>query len=140
MKYRGAAYFVWVVGLLTVCIPAFAHHGLAAYDMKKTITLKATVTEFQWQNPHSELYFDVKDDNGKVVHWGCETLSPAFLSRDVGWQRTSVKPGDQITITLYQGKSGGPYGIVDKVVLSDGKVFDINIARRRKESGQSLNN
>jgi hypothetical protein len=83
-----------------VCGPLFAHHGNAAYDDKNPITVKGTVTEFIWANPHVQIYFDVKGDKGNVVHWSVETLSPGMLIR-AGWANGVVKPGDGVTITLY---------------------------------------
>jgi len=63
-----------VAGLLIVSGPAFAHHGGAVYDTKNPITLKGIVTDFEFVNPHVQIYFDVKEDKGNVVHWVCETV------------------------------------------------------------------
>lgn len=105
--------------------PVFAHHGNAAYDETKEVTLKGTVTEFEWANPHAQIYFDVKDAKGNVVHWGCETLSPGKLVR-AGWSKEAVKPGDHITITLVAAKNGAPVGFLHKVVFDDsGKQLGI---------------
>ena len=67
-----------------------AHHGNAAYDNKNTITIKGTVTEFEWTNPHVQIYLDVKDEKGGVVHWSVETYSPGKLVR-AGWTKEVVK-------------------------------------------------
>ena len=100
-----------------------AHHGTnASYDLTKQVTMTATVTEFIWSNPHCQLFFDVKEDNGNVVHWAGETNSPGVLARD-GWNKRILKPGDQITITVSPSKAGTPAGVVRKIVLSDGKVL-----------------
>ena len=107
-------------GLLMVCGPLFAHHGNAAYDDKNPITVKGTVTEFIWANPHVQIYFDVKGDKGNVVHWSVETLSPGMLIR-AGWANGVVKPGDGVTITLYPAKSGAPVGFLTKLVFDNGK-------------------
>ena len=67
-------------GLLIVCNPIFAHHGTAAsFDNAHRMTVKGTVTEFVWSNPHCQLYLDVKNDMGEVVNWGIELLSPGNL-------------------------------------------------------------
>lgn len=102
----------------------FAHHGLSAYDEKNPVTLKGTVTEFAWANPHTQIYFDVKDDKGNIVHWACETLNPARLMR-AGWTRHSLNPGDQITISLIAAKSGAPVGFLRKLVLADGMELTV---------------
>lgn len=103
----------------------FAHHGNAAYDETKEVTLKGTVTEFDWANPHAQIYFDVKDAKGNVVHWGCETLSPGKLIR-TGWNKDAVKSGDQITITLVAAKNGAPVGFLHKLTIDNtGKQLGI---------------
>ncbi len=120
--------FVMAIGLLIFGGPAIAHHGNAAYDLENPITLKGTVTEFAWSNPHVQIYFDVKDDKGKVVHWASETVSPGLLSR-AGWTKTELKPGDEITITLGPAKNGAPIGFALKVVLANGKVLQLGQGR-----------
>ena len=107
-----------VTALLTLGSTAgFAHHGQIAYNHDKPITLKGTVTEFAWSNPHVQIYFDVKDANGKIVHWSCETLSPGRLTR-AGWKKNSLKPGDPIAVTLIPAKTGAPVGYLHKLVLT----------------------
>ena len=108
-----------------VCGLTYAHHGNSAYDESKPITLKGVVTEFDWVNPHAQIYFDVKDEKGHVAHWGCETLSPGKLMR-AGWNKDSVKAGDQITITLVAAKTGAPVGFLQKLVFADGRELGIN--------------
>ena len=103
----------------------FAHHGNAAYDETKEVTLKGNVTEFEWANPHAQIYFDVKDAKGSVVHWGCETLSPGKLVR-AGWSKEAVKAGDPITFTLVAAKNGAPVGFLHKLTIDNtGKQLGI---------------
>jgi len=112
---------VLVAGLLAVCGPVFAHHGSSiSYDLKKTVVLKGSVTEFVWSNPHCQIYFDVTDDQGNVAHWGGETNAPSALTKE-GWTKTTLKPGDQVTITVFPSKAGTTYGLLSKVVLPGGK-------------------
>lgn len=110
------------VALLLLCGPLLAHHGNAAYDQKNPITVKGTVTEFIWANPHVQLSFDVKDDKVGVVHWTVETLSPGMMIR-AGWARDMVKPGDGVTVTLAPAKNGAPVGFLTKLILENGKEF-----------------
>jgi hypothetical protein len=101
----------------------FAHHGTgASYDASKSVTLTGTVTEFVFSNPHAQIYFDVKDSGGKVVHWGGELNSPGNLRRD-GWNKETFKPGDQVTLSVNPSKAGTPVGNVDrsKPVIVNGK-------------------
>src|SRR2546426_11965949 len=76
--------FFGAVITLAICAPMFAHHGASAYDRGATVTLKATITEFKYANPHVQIFFDAKDDKGNVQHWNCETIIPAMLSKQ-GW-------------------------------------------------------
>jgi Family of unknown function (DUF6152) len=124
MKRKVEMFLALLVAVLVPCEPLVAHHGLSAYDEKNSVTLKGTVTEFTWSNPHSQIYFDVKDDSGSVAHWACETLNPARLLR-AGWSRNSLKPGDQITITLIAARTGAPVGFLRKLVLADGKELGV---------------
>jgi Family of unknown function (DUF6152) len=110
--------FGFVLSLFS--LPLFAHHGNAAYDTEKTITLKGTVTQWFWANPHCVLEFDVKDDNGQIVHWGAETENPTTMSHQ-GWAKTSFKPGDEVTVTMITVKNGKPIGRITEVVLPNGQ-------------------
>ena len=100
--------------------PATAHHGTNLYDMTKTTTLKGAITKFEWGNPHNQIYFDVTDDKGTVSHWNAETEPPAVMS-ERGWTRKALNPGDQVTVYLNAAKNGATVGILQKVVLADGK-------------------
>ena len=88
--------------------------------MGKTVSYKATITKFEYSNPHTQIYFDVADDKGNVDHWVAETTNPAMLNR-VGWSRESLKPGDQVTLVVNPNKVGAKVVFLQKVVLSDGK-------------------
>jgi len=110
-----------MVGLLMFSVSMFAHHGGSEYDTQNLVTLKGTVTDFIWANPHCQVFLDVKkDDAGKAVNWGIETLAPAVLKR-AGWSPETLHPGDQITITIAPSKKGTPIGMIRKVVLPNGK-------------------
>lgn len=106
--------------LVSAALPLWAHHGGSEYDTKNPITLKGTVTEYYWANPHCQIYVDVKDDKGKTVNWAIETLAPAVMKR-AGWNRELLHPGDVITITLVPSKNGTPVGMVRKLVLPNGQ-------------------
>ncbi len=89
--------------------PALAHHSFAAFfDSAKTITLRGTVTDFHFTNPHGTIGLDVTDETGKVQRWRAETNAPVVLMRR-GWTRDSVKPGDIITIDGWVARDGKPY-------------------------------
>jgi Family of unknown function (DUF6152) len=99
-----------VIALLTSSISVFPHHGTAvAYDGSKSVSMKGTVTEFVFKNPHIQLRFDVKDEKGNVVNWTAECGGVYFWSA-LGWRRDSLKPGDQITISVHPSRIGAPLG------------------------------
>lgn len=109
--------------LVAISVPLFAHHGNAAYDMSKKLTLKVTVTDWIWANPHCFLRFDAKDDKGNVVHWSVEASNPADMV-NLGWSKQTFKPGDEITVTFNPVKNGVPIGRIQQVVLANGQVLN----------------
>ena len=113
---------ICVAALLSMGGLLFAHHGTGTYDSTKSVTLSGTVTEFAFTNPHAALYFDVKDETGKVVNWAIEMNSPGVLAR-AGWSKRMFKYGDQITITVRPSKAGTPVGLINrqKPVIVNGK-------------------
>jgi hypothetical protein len=123
MKDRLLVFFAVFLSSLMVSVPMFAHHGNSAYDMSKTITLKATITKFEYSNPHVQVYFDVTDDKGNVEHWVAETTNPGMLNR-VGWTRESLRPGDQVLLTANPNKVGARVVFLEKVVLANGQELE----------------
>ena len=86
-----------VLFFLSLAGSASAHHGFVSwFDMSRSITVKGTVTSFEWTNPHSYIYFDVKDEKGAIEKWSAEMGGVPMLGR-AGWRRETVKPGDEIT-------------------------------------------
>ena len=100
--------------------PGLAHHGWTAFEGDKKITLKGTVTDFHFVNPHSVIEFDVKDDKGNIQAWEGELTSPMHLIPK-GWTKTSLDNGDVVTITGYPAKNGTHTLRVSKVILANGK-------------------
>lgn len=91
--------------LILLSVPAFAHHGTAAFDMVGLTTIKGTVTKFDFMNPHVLIYVDVVGENGKIENWVSEYSSNNHLSR-VGWDKNSLKVGEQVTITGHRARNG----------------------------------
>jgi len=120
MRVRIATIAWLSAAILTICAPMFAHHGNAAYEMSKTISFKATITKYDYTNPHTTIYFDVTDDKGNVEHWVAETTNPAMLNR-VGWSRDTLKAGDQVTVVANPNKVGAKVVFLQKVIFPDGK-------------------
>jgi hypothetical protein len=127
MKNIRSTLFFAIAGLLLAAVPARAHHSFAAeYDSNKPISLKGTVRKLSWVNPHAYIYIDVKDASGKNVLWAFEILSPNALQRQ-GWNRDSLKYGDQISIDGYLARDGKPladgalHGNARVVTRADGR-------------------
>jgi hypothetical protein len=123
MKTKVLMLVALIAGLLSMCSPIFAHHGAAAYEMSKPVVLKdAVVTQFLWINPHPLIKADSKDEKGNVQHWIME-MGSTLASELIGWTRTTLKPGDVVTLYLWQAKTGLTVGRFNKVVFADGKVM-----------------
>src|ERR1700694_3542856 len=102
--------FVIVAGLLVNSVPLFAHHGVAGYDLTKTITLHGTVTKFDWSNPHIVVHMDAKNANGEVQNWAIELAAPTHMSR-IGWTKNAMKAEDEIIADVHPAQNGAPVGI-----------------------------
>ena len=106
-----------VLGFLFVAASVFfssssisAHHGLAHYDMKKTIVLTGTITAYDWGNPHCLVHMDVMDENGHFQHWTLE-MSSIFAMSKRGWGRDTLKRGDQVIVETHPAQNGTSVGI-----------------------------
>ncbi|HEY3158945.1 MAG TPA: DUF6152 family protein [Vicinamibacterales bacterium] len=119
MRLKLFVALVTSLGVLASMTPVLAHHGNAAYDDKITEFKNATVTKVAWANPHALVDFDAVDAKGKPVHMVVETAAPQAL-RLIGWTKTSLNPGDVITVRMYVAKNGNPAGRLNKFILADG--------------------
>lgn len=122
VNIRIIALALTAAGLLLGPSAVLAHHGAATFDTVGEITLKGTVTEWVWSNPHSILRIDVKAEDGTVKNWSVATANVADLSKR-GWTRRTLNPGDQVTVLIQPAKSGAPVGMIRNVVLADGRKF-----------------
>jgi hypothetical protein len=128
VKLRLGVSVLMLVVLAMFSFPLFAHHGTAAYDAKQTVSLKATITDFEFVNPHVQFFFDTKDDNGNVIHWNCEGTNPAMLTR-AGWTRNTLKPGDQVTMVVHPNVDPNVHVVsFVKVILANGE--EVNMQRQ----------
>lgn len=122
MKKLFFALVVAAAGVFVVSAPALAHHGNASLDTGNPVTLKGTVAEWVWSNPHCFLKLDVKDANGVVTQWVAETQNPVTISK-AGWTRRTFAPGDAVTVTLQPAKNGSPIGLTRSVTLANGQTL-----------------
>lgn len=121
MKKKLPTGFLIAFGLFYTA-PLLAHHGNASYAYEATKTVKGTVMEWTWSNPHCLLKLDSKDDKGNVTHWIFETNSPVDMLH-AGWTANQLKPGDEITVDIMPTKDGAPVGRIRRVILADGRVL-----------------
>ena len=121
------------VGLLMISTAVFAHHGTARlrpdpagnyaeiyYEGNSPVTLQGTVTKFRFINPHVLIYFEVKDEHGKIVTWVAESSPPQRLFR-AGWKKDTLKPGDKITVIGTPWEGGAKMLVFRKLVAPDGR-------------------
>ena len=124
MRNRLQLAFGVALVLLTASVPLLAHHGAAQFDVGKKVTVKGTVVEWFWANPHCFLRFDAAGDDGQVVRWAVETQSgPNIVPQ--GFTKQTFKVGDAVTVTLEPVKNGRPLGRLLRVVLPDGSTLPL---------------
>jgi hypothetical protein len=116
MKSKLLVVLAAVGGLVMFSGSAMAHHGVAGYDMTKTITVHGTVSKFDWSNPHVVVYVDAKNEGGEMQHWTIEFASPVHMVR-AGWSKSSMKTGDDITIDTHPSRNGAPVGISSTITF-----------------------
>jgi hypothetical protein len=116
-----AARVVAAAFALGMAANAVAHHSFAVHFVAdKIVTVKGTVEEFTFHNPHGLLTLTAKDTSGVEQHWRIETNSPNILRRR-GWSEDSIKPGDQVTVEGYPARDGSPSMRVYRVTFPDGR-------------------
>ena len=105
--------------LVSAALPLSAHHSWPV-DMSRLVTVKGTVTDFTWGNPHPMLTLDVQTTDGAIEKWLLG--GPAINRMEAkGWTKTTVKPGDTITGIGYQFADGQKIVRLERVILADGK-------------------
>jgi hypothetical protein len=111
-------------GVLLATIPAYAHHSAAvAYDIDKTVTVKGVISEVKWVNPHTWIFVDTKDAEGKEAKWGFEGKVPNLLIRS-GITPSVLKPGLEVTISGHPARDASQkFGEVTEVTFIDGKTI-----------------
>ena len=110
-----------LAGIVLAPVPVVAHHSYSMFDMNKTVQMQATVVRFKWQNPHAFIELDAQA-RGKTERWAIEMTSPNNLAQE-GWRRTSLKPGDRITVWIHPLRSGAKGGSYRGVRLPNGSTL-----------------
>ena len=116
--------------IVAVCFTAAAsaHHSTAEFDYTKQITIKGTVKEVQWTNPHSYIQLIADGEGGEKIQWSVEIGSPS-LNINMGWRKSSVKVGDVVTMNLSPARNGKPYGTLRVLTFADGQRLEGVAAR-----------
>ena len=118
---------MWSIAIVIAMVgPAVAHHSFAVYDHTRTITLRGTVTKFQWTNPHGFIEMDVAQSDGTMKRFSVELTSINMMQR-VGWRSNMIKAGDKIQVVAAPLLSGEPVGLGLEVVLADGKTMSLPV-------------
>jgi len=115
---------VALAALIAVSVtPARSHHSFAAeFDGSKPVTLKGTVTQIDWANPHVWFYINVKNEEGRATRWGCEMGAPHQLQQR-GWLRDTMKVGDVVTVEGSLARDGSKRANARLVTTADGKTL-----------------
>jgi hypothetical protein len=115
------------MALASAALPALAHHSFAMFDQKKVMTLEGTVVQFQWTNPHAFIELEVPN-GARAQRWSIELNSPNNLTRQ-GWRRSSLKPGEKISVRVAPLRNGHPGGLFLDLKKSDGTVLDSGLPK-----------
>jgi hypothetical protein len=102
--------------------PLLAHHGAASFDSAKMVTVKGTVTEYVWSNPHVLVKVDAKDESGGNTHWVLEAWNPVTQTGR-GWTKNTFKPGDEVILEIFKAKNNQPIGEIRGRIVINGKEF-----------------
>jgi hypothetical protein len=108
--------------MLVLSAPAWVHHSGAMFDRTQQTMITGTVTEFQWTNPHSSFKVEVPGADGKSEIWSIEMNGPNNLVR-AGWKRSTIKPGDKVSVTINPLRDGRPGGWYLGITLADGRAL-----------------
>ena len=123
MKAKFSVFAAAALSALAYTAASQAHHGRASYSNDR-VTLKATVTEFKFINPHVQIYFDITNDAGEIEHWQGELTAPNKLAR-AGWTKSTFRPGDQLQITGRAARNDGHSVAIDEVLTADGESLPV---------------
>jgi hypothetical protein len=119
---RAAVISFAFAGVLLLASPAHSHHSNVAYEVTKVVTITGVVKEFRWVNPHTWLHLMVDDASGGKVEWQVEGRAPGVLLR-AGWTKTSLKPGEKVTVDMSPAKDGTKVGIIARITKEDGTIL-----------------
>jgi hypothetical protein len=112
-----------ILALVSAAVPLSAHHSWPV-NMDRLVTVKGTVIQFTWENPHPMMTIEVHSSDGRTEQW--QAGGPALIRMTAnGWSKTTVKPGDTITGIGYQYADGEKIVRLERVILADGKELRV---------------
>jgi hypothetical protein len=123
VKAKTVSLLAVLTASLLISGQAIAHHSMSMYDRSRDATFKATITDFNWANPHSLITFTVTDERGNSEKWVAEGPGPNRLANH-GWSKDSLKPGDQVTIVGNPNKDGSPTMRFERVIFANGEQLE----------------
>jgi hypothetical protein len=124
MTGRSAVALMMIAAGFLAPVSLTAHHGSAIFDVGKRVTLKGTVVEWVYSNPHCLLKFEVMGEDGQLVTWVAEGQAPNVIF-PVGYRKDSFKAGDKVTMTVEPVKNGRPLGRIIQAILADGTTLGV---------------
>jgi hypothetical protein len=128
-----------IASFLGAVVPVFAHHSFASeFDINQPVSLKGTLTKFDFVNPHGWIYVDVKGEDGKVVNWAIETGGPSALLRR-GVRKESFPIGVEVEVTGYRAKNGTPKANGASIKLADGRDYFLGSSGPGVAGGEPTN-
>jgi hypothetical protein len=104
-------------------VPLAAHHSHAMFDMSQEVTVTGTINKVVFRNPHVMMYVDVKKPDGEVESWSVE-MSTLENEMRRGLDKTTLKPGEQVTVKLHPLRDGRKGGNYTSITTADGKSYD----------------
>ena len=116
--------FLAALALVAMAVPAAAHHGFGTFEVNKTVNLPgATITKVEFINPHSWLYFDVRDASGKMMKMRCEMRSAHVLRRS-GWEKEMFRAGQRVDITASPDRADAASCYLQTIQFANGTRMD----------------
>ena len=129
MKNKALVLLSLAIGFLMVSVPIYAHHSDANFDRAHLVTIKGTVTKYEFINPHVQIYVKVKEANGQFRIWTTQADAPGPMRKE-GWYPDTLKPGDEVTLWGFANKDGRPGMTWVRIVMGDGRVLPMPIGKK----------
>ena len=121
--HKSASALATTLTLLALSTSASAHHGLANFDLNTDLTIKGKIADIAMVNPHSWIYVDVKDADGKTSKWKCELRGGTALRRS-GWSEKMFVIGSDVTITGSPDRFEKNTCYMGSILFADGSKMD----------------